>query len=111
VGGGFLTVAYLGYKNVDMKKAVGTSAAIGFPIAIAGSLGYLVSGWAATAGVPNTFGYIYVPAFFAIAIASAVAAPYGVRCSHGLPEAHLKKVFAIVCLVLSVMMLVSVLDI
>ena len=109
VGGGFLTVAYLGYKNVDMKKAVGTSAAIGFPIAIAGSIGYLISGWSATSGYANTFGYIYVPAFVAIALASALAAPYGVRCSHGLPEAQLKKVFAVVCLVLSVTMLVSVL--
>jgi uncharacterized membrane protein YfcA len=111
VGGGFLTVAYLGYKNVDMKKAVGTSAAIGFPIAIAGAVGYLISGWSATSGDPNTFGYVYVPAFLAIAVASSVAAPYGVRCSHGLPEAQLKKVFAIVSLLLSIAMLSSLMDI
>ncbi len=38
VGGGFLTIAYLGYKNVNIKKAIGTSAAIGFPIAITGTV-------------------------------------------------------------------------
>jgi uncharacterized membrane protein YfcA len=107
VGGGFLTVAYLGYKNVGMKKAIGTSAAIGFPIAITGTIGYVISGWSKTLGNPYTLGYIYVPAFLAISIASALAAPYGVRCSHNLPETYLKKIFAVISLLLSVKMLAS----
>lgn len=110
VGGGFLTVAYLGYRNVEMKKAIGTSAAIGLPIAIAGTVGYLISGWSKTAGSPYTLGFIYVPAFLAIAIASAVTAPYGARCAHGLPEKQLKKIFAVVSLLLSVSMLFSIAD-
>jgi uncharacterized membrane protein YfcA len=108
VGGGFLTLAYLGYKNVESKKAIGTAAAIGFPIAIAGTLGYLVSGWSRTIGDPNTLGFIYVPAFLAISIASYFAAPLGARCSHNLPEATLKKIFAVISLILSVTMLVSI---
>lgn len=107
VGGGFLTVAYLGYKKVDMKKAIGTSAAIGLPIAIAGAMGYLMSGWSRTLGSPYTLGYIYVPAFLAISMASVVAAPYGVRYSQRLPEAQLKKIFAVVSLALCIKMLVS----
>ena len=107
VGGGFLTVAYLGYKNVDMKKAIGTSAAIGFPIAIAGSIGYMISGWSKTLDVANTVGYVYVPAFVAISIASFIAAPYGVRLSHSLPESYLKKIFAAISLALSIKMLAS----
>lgn len=108
VGGGFLTVVYLGYKNIDIKRAIGTSAAIGFPIAITGTIGYMLTGWTATLDKPYTFGFIYVPAFVAISIASAISAPYGARYSHNLPEAKLKKLFAIICLILSIKMLVSI---
>ena len=107
VGGGFLTVVYLGYKNVDIKRAIGTSAAIGFPIAITGTIGYMINGWATTVDKPYTFGYIYIPALLAISIASAISAPIGTRCAHNTPEASLKKVFAIICLALSIKMLVS----
>lgn len=107
VGGGFLTVAYLGYKNVNMKSAIGTSAAMGFPISVAGTVGYLISGWSKTLSNPLTLGFIYVPAFLAISIASYVAAPYGARMSHSLPEAYLKKIFAIISLILSISMLFS----
>ncbi len=109
VGGGFLTVTYLSYKNVDMKKAIGTSAAIGFPIAIAGTVGYMISGWSETSGDPYTFGFVYVPAFLLISVASVIAAPYGAGCSHSLPEAHLKKIFVAISLALSIKMLFSVL--
>jgi uncharacterized membrane protein YfcA len=108
VGGGFLTITYLSYKNVDMKKAVGTSSAIGFPIAIAGTIGYMMSGWSQALEIPYTLGFIDVPAFLVISIASTIAAHYGARCSHRLPEAYLKKIFAVISLILSVKMFVSV---
>ena len=107
VGGGFLTVVYLGYKNMDIKKTIGTSAAIGFPIAVASSMGYMMSGWSKTSGNPYTLGYIYLPAFLAISLASFMTASFGARCSHTLPAATLKKLFAIISLALSVKMLVS----
>ncbi len=108
VGGGFLAVTYLSYQNVEMKKAIGTSSAIGFPIAIAGTVGYMMSGWSQTLSLPYTIGFIYVPAFLVIAIASSIAAPYGDRYSHRLPETHLKKIFAVLSLILSIKMLFSV---
>jgi len=108
VGSGFLTVAYLGYRNMAVKRAIGTAAAIGFAIAISGTVGYLISGWSRTLGEPYTFGFIYAPAFVGIAIASAIAAPVGARCSHGLPEQLLKRIFAAIALVLSLKMLLSV---
>lgn len=107
VGGGFLTVAYLGYKNMDIKKAIGSSAAIGLPIAITGAAGYMISGWSKTLNDAHTLGYVYAPAFLSISIASVIAAPYGVRCSQKLPEAHLKKIFAVISLLLSIKMLAS----
>jgi len=59
-------------------------------------------------GNSYTLGYIDVPAFLAISITSFIAASYGAGCSHHLPEAHIKKIFAIISLVLSLKMLVSV---
>lgn len=108
VGGGFLLVTYLSYKNIDMKKAVGTSAAIGFPIAIAGTVGYMISEWSKTMSAPYTFGFIYIPAFLVISITSLIAAPIGAGYSTNLPEKQLKKIFAIVSLLLSMKMLYSV---
>ncbi len=108
VGGGFLTVMYLSYKNIGMKEAVGTSAAIGLPIAVAGTLGYMINGWAKTYADSYTFGFIYLPAFLIISIASAIAAPYGARCSYNLPEIYLKRIFAVLSLILSLKMLLQV---
>lgn len=104
-GGGFLTVTYLSYKNLDIKRAIGTSAAIGLPIAVTGTAGYMMSGWSITLSNPYTLGFIYMPAFLAISIASAIAAHYGAHCSHRLPEASLKKTFAVISLLLSIKML------
>ena len=94
------------HKSFGIKKAIGTSSAIGLPIAIAGTVGYMISGWSKTLSDPYTLGFIYMSAFLAISLASVIAAPYGARCSHGLPEAYMKKIFAVISLVLSIKMLV-----
>ncbi len=107
VGGGFLTIGYLVYRNVAIKKAIGSSAAIGLPIAVTGTIGYMISGWYETLSNPYVIGFINVPAFLAISTASAIVTPCGVACSHRLPVNYLKKVFAIISLILSITMLVS----
>ncbi|MES2822784.1 MAG: sulfite exporter TauE/SafE family protein [Pseudomonadota bacterium] len=108
VGGGFLTVTFLTFRNMEIKKAIGTSAAIGLFIAIAGTLGYLINGWTKTSGETYTLGFIYLPAFFAISITSLLMAPYGVRWSHRLPAPVLKKIFAVIALALSIKMLLVI---
>ncbi len=105
VGGGFLTITYLNYKNIAFKKAIGTSSAIGLPIAIAGTAGYLLSGLPEMAPAPYMFGFVYAPAFAVISITSVLMAPLGANLAHRLPEAHLKKAFAVICLFLSLKML------
>lgn len=107
VGGGFLTIMYLSYKNIEIRQAIGTSAAIGFPIAIAGAAGYMVGGWSETSRIPYAVGYVYLPAFIIVSVASVLAAPIGVHLSHSLPEAYLKKIFAVISLMLSAKMLLS----
>jgi len=109
IGGGALTVPYLTWQNVEIKKAIGTSAAIGFPISIAGTFGYLVNGWGNTLTGDYIFGFVYLPAAFLISATSFFTAPYGAKLSHKLPVATLKKVFAVLLVLLSIKMLASVL--
>lgn len=108
IGGGSLTVPYLSWHNVDIKKAIGTSAAMGLPISIAGTLGYLINGWAYTDLHNLKIGFVYVPAVVLISLASFFTAPYGVKLAHSLPVDKLKKVFACVLILLSIKMLTSI---
>lgn len=100
IGGGSLSVPFMVWCNVAMHQAIGTSAAIGFPIAVAGTLGYLVGGWHSEGLPPLSVGYIYLPALVATVAASMLTAPYGARAAHRLPVATLKKIFAGMILVL-----------
>jgi uncharacterized membrane protein YfcA len=109
IGGGSLTVPYLVWQNIEIKKAIGTSAAIGLPIAIAGTLGYLINGWDFSSPDEYIFGYVYLPAVVLISITSFVTAPYGVKMAHRLPVGLLKKIFAVLLVILSIRMLFSIL--
>ncbi len=108
IGGGSLTVPFLAWHNIPLKKAIGTSAAIGFPIAIAGTLGYLINGWNSDYQQDYFFGFIYLPAVVLISLVSYFTAPIGARLAHKLPVAVLKKVFAIFLLLLGVKMLLLI---
>ena len=92
-GGGFLSIPFMVFCNVAIHNAVGTSAALGFPIALAGSFGYIASGLKAT-GLPEySLGYIYLPAFVGVVAFSFVVAPFGARLAHKLPVKQLKRAF------------------
>lgn len=107
MGGAVLTVPLMLYMQVPMIQAIGTAAAIGFPIAVGGTAGYLVNGWGAT-GLPSwSVGYVYVPALIGITLASVVAAPVGASMAHRLPARTLRRIFAALLLVLAGRMVVS----
>lgn len=100
IGGGSLSVPFMTWCNVRMHEAIGTSAAIGFPIAVAGTIGYLVGGWNVS-GLPDaSFGYIHLPALAACVAVSMLTAPLGAKAAHNLPVPTLKKIFAGVILLL-----------
>jgi len=107
VGGGSMSVPFLTWCNMAVRNAVATSAAIGLPIAVGGAIGFLVSGW----GVPErplySVGFINLPAFAGIVVASTLFAPLGARIAHTIPPATLKRVFAVFLAVLGVKMLYS----
>ena len=108
IGGGSLTVPYLVWHNIDIKKAIGTSAAIGLPISVAGTVGYLINGLGIQSTEAFTFGYVYLPAVVCISCASYLTAPYGVKLAHKLHVSILKKVFSLLLILLSLKMLFSV---
>jgi uncharacterized membrane protein YfcA len=109
IGGGSLTVPYLTWQNVEIKKAIGTSAAIGLPISIAGTLGYLVNGLGHSSVESYTLGFVYFPAVLLISATSYFMAPLGASFAHKLPVPVLKKIFAILLIILSAKMLITVL--
>jgi uncharacterized membrane protein YfcA len=107
IGGGTLSVPFMVWCNIPVHHAIGTSAAIGFPIAIAGTLGYIINGWNVVNLPPYSVGYIYLPALVGLVGASVLTAPLGVKLAHSLPVARLKRVFAVLLLVVATRMLVS----
>ncbi len=104
-GGGFVSVPFMTWCNVAIHNAVATSAALGFPIALANVVGYIISGQ----DVPNlpeyAFGYLWLPALVVIASCSVFMAPLGASAAHRLPVKQLKRVFASILYVLAAYML------
>ena len=109
IGGGTLTVPFLIYCNVNTKRAIGTSSAIGLPIAIAGTIGYMVSGLHFAYLPSPSIGFIYLPAFIIIALASLISAPLGALLVQKLAVKKLKKIFALLLIVIGLSMLLSLL--
>jgi uncharacterized membrane protein YfcA len=104
-GGGFISVPFMSWCNVKIHNAIATSAALGFPIAFAGTLSNIYFGWNAPGLPAHTLGFIYLPALFVIAAASMAMAPLGARAAHAMPVHRLKKVFAVILYCLAAYML------
>ncbi len=105
-GGAFLSVPFMTWCNVPPRHAVGTSAALGFPIALASTAGYVISGWGLPPALPGAVGYLYLPALFIVAAASMSLAPLGARTAQRIQVAWLKRLFSLLLLALAAGMLV-----
>jgi uncharacterized membrane protein YfcA len=104
-GGGFVSVPFMTWCNVPIHQAVATSAALGFPIALANVVGYVVAGQSVSGLPAGSVGYVFVPALAVIATASVLMAPQGVKAAHALPVKQLKRVFALILYALAAYML------
>ena len=107
IGGGSLTVPFLNWCNISIRQAVATSAACGLPIALAGTLGFIVTGLNTPDRPAWSLGYVYGPALISVAIVSMLTAPLGAKLAHTLPTDLLKKVFAIFLAVIGARMLLA----
>lgn len=108
IGGGTLTVPFLAWHNIPLKKAIGTAAAVGFPIAVTGTLGYVFNGWHVSYSEPYLYGFIYLPAVLSISLVSYFTAPLGAKLAHRLSVPTLKKIFAVFLVLISLKMLSTV---
>jgi uncharacterized membrane protein YfcA len=100
-GGGFISIPFMVWGNVKIHHAVATSAALGFPIAAAGTIGYILAGSGEAALPEGSVGFVYVPALLAIVAASVLTAPLGARVAHSLDTRPLKRILAILLFLLA----------
>lgn len=107
IGGGTLSVPFMLYHNIPLKHAIGTSAALGLPIAIGGTIGYVVTGLSLNTLPANTLGFVYLPAVLLLAIGSLLTTPLGAKATHRLPLKILRRGFALLLLVLATKMLLK----
>jgi len=104
-GGAFLTVPFMLFCGVAMTTAIGTGAALGVPVAVMGTLGYVFSGWNVAGLPPLAVGFVHGPALAGIVAGSVLTAPMGARAAHRLPVGILRRVFACLLYVLATKML------
>lgn len=93
-GGAFMTVPFMLFCGVAMTTAIGTGAALGVPVAVVGTIGYVFSGWHAPDLPPFAAGFVDGPALVGIVAGSVVTAPWGARAAHRMPVATLRRIFA-----------------
>jgi uncharacterized protein len=106
IGGGIMTVPFLAWHSVPLRIAVGTAAACTLPVALAGALGYALAGQGTP--IPGwSTGYLYWPAIGVIALVSMLTAPLGARLAQRLPVRQLRRLFAVLLLVVAVDMFIG----
>ena len=107
VGGGVMTIPLMSHCNVPMRQAIGTSAALGLPIAIAGTVGFIATGLGKDHLPALSVGYVYLPALAGIVIGTFITVPWGARMTHRMPVTTLTKIFAVILFILATRMLWS----
>ncbi len=110
IGGGTIVIPFLLWGNLDIRRAIGTSAAISFPVAIGGTTGYIATGLNETGLPAGTLGYVLVPALLWCAAASVITAPLGAKLAHRINTGVLRKLFAVLLLALATRLLFKVLS-
>ena len=107
-GGAFMTIPFLAWCRVPLRRAIGTAAANGLPIAVAGAAGYILQGWRVEDLPAWSLGYVYLPAFALVVTTSMLTAPLGAALAHRLPVKRLRTLFAVLLYLFAVRMLVGV---
>ena len=103
IGGGAMNVPLLNMMGIKIHQAVGTSASIGFMIALPGAIGFIVSGWEKPNLPEFSFGFIHWLAALCICLMTAIFAPLGATISHKLNAKKLKQVFGIFLMVVAML--------
>jgi uncharacterized membrane protein YfcA len=101
IGGGTLTVPYLVYGRYTMQQAVAVASACGLPIALVGTISYVLLGLDDARLPENCLGYVYLPAFLGTGLSSIFTAPIGAKLAHKIPAATLKRYFSLLLFIMA----------
>ncbi len=107
IGGGTMVVPFLVWCAVGVRNAVATSSACGFPIAAAGSFGFIIAGWNSHSLPEWSLGYVYFPALLGISVTSVIFAPLGAQLAHKVPGRWLKRLFALFLATVGIVMMLG----
>ena len=107
IGGGILLIPFLSWCGLQMRNAVGFSSASGVFISLFGSMGYVIAGWQISGLPEGTLGYVSLPALIGIGITSVLMAPLGVRAASRWPTQILKKIFALLLIIIAIKLVMS----
>ncbi|MDP3837949.1 MAG: sulfite exporter TauE/SafE family protein [Methylococcales bacterium] len=105
IGGGTLTVPYLVHGQYTMRQAVAVASACGLPIALVGTVSYVLLGWQDARLPEGCLGYVYLPAFLGTGLSSIFTAPLGAKLAHKLPAATLKRYFSLLLFIMAAKLL------
>lgn len=102
VSGGSISNMFLTLHNKPIHQAVATSAGLGIPITIAGTIGFMLAGLPQQGLMPPlSIGFVSLIGFAVMAPVSSFTASYGARLAHALPKRKLEIAFAIFLLVIA----------
>jgi uncharacterized membrane protein YfcA len=108
ISGGSIANMILTLHGKPIHSAVATSAALGVPITIAGTIGYILAGLPQQALMPPlSLGFVSLIGFAVMAPVSSFTAPYGARLAHTLSKRHLEVAFGCFLLIVCVRFAVS----
>lgn len=106
-GGAFLTMPFLMFCGIPVRTAIATAAAIGIPIGLVGTIGYVAGGWTTSGLPPGSLGFVYLPALAALVATSMLTAPFGARAAHRMRVETLRRIFACTLYLLATKMIVT----
>ncbi|WP_432256807.1 sulfite exporter TauE/SafE family protein [Limimaricola sp. AA108-03] len=95
IGGGTVCVPLLNFLGYDIRRAVGTSAAIGFVIGLPGAVIYMLTGLGTEGLPPFSVGYVNLVAVAVIIPLTTSFAGVGVRLAHAIPQRALRLSFGL----------------
>jgi uncharacterized membrane protein YfcA len=101
IGGAVMNVPILKYFGYPIKKAIGSAAAIGFIIALFGSIGFLFTGSFLNAQLPLSYGFINIPAFLIFIPITTLMARVGARTVHKIDKNRISKFFGLFLLLIA----------
>lgn len=105
IGGGSFGILLMRLHGFSIHRAVGTASGFGLAIAVPSVLAFLFAGWGAPSKPPGTVGLVNLPAFAAVVLSTLVTTPLGVRMAHALNPVHLRRLFGLFIVTMSLNML------